>query len=73
MIEQAFAILLASAFTFGCAAIYKMRVYTREMTGILFRVALCLAPFLALLAVTQQREGDGLGGTAPSVAHRALS
>jgi hypothetical protein len=41
MSEQAFAVLLAAAFTFGCAAIYEMPGYARETTGILFRIALC--------------------------------
>lgn len=44
MTEQAFAILLASAFTFGCVAIYEMRNHAWEVTGILFRIALCLDP-----------------------------
>ncbi len=56
MTQQAFAILLASAFTFGCAAIYELRDYAREVAGILFRVALCLGPFVALVAIAHQGE-----------------
>jgi hypothetical protein len=72
MSEQAFAILMASAFTFGCAAIYEMRSYAREMAGILFRIALCLGPFVALLVVAQQGEGSGHGEAAPPIAHQSL-
>jgi hypothetical protein len=69
--EQAFAILLASAFTFGCAAIYEMRSYARETTGILFRIALCLGPFVALVAIAHQAEGSGHGKAAPPIAHQS--
>ena len=72
MSEQAFAILMASAFTFGCAAIYEMRSYAREMAGTLFRIALCLGPFVALLVVAQQEEGSGHGKAAPPIAHQSL-
>jgi hypothetical protein len=68
MTEQAFAILLASAFTFGCAAIYEMRDYAREVAGILFRVALCLGPFVALVAIAHQ--GGGRGNVASPIAHQ---
>jgi hypothetical protein len=34
--EQAFAVLLASAFTFGCAAIYEMRGYAPRRPGSYF-------------------------------------
>jgi signal recognition particle GTPase len=68
--EQAFAILLAAAFTFGCAAIYEMRNYAREVTGILFRVALCLGPFVALVAIAHQEEG-GREKAARPIAHQS--
>ncbi|GJE14454.1 hypothetical protein FOHLNKBM_5529 [Methylobacterium longum] len=72
MTQQAFAILLASAFTFGCAAIYEMRGYAREMIGILFRVALCVGPFVALLAVTLQEGRGDRGKIALPVAYQSL-
>lgn len=71
MTEQAFAILLASVFTFGCVMIYEMRIYACVMTGILFRIGLCLGPFVALLVVTHQ-EGSGRGKVAPPTAHQSL-
>jgi hypothetical protein len=72
MSEQAFAILLAAAFTSGCAAIYGMRSYARETTGILFRIALCIGPFVALLMIAQQEEGSAHGKAAPPIAHQSL-
>ena len=70
MTEQVFAILLASAFTLGCAAIYEMRDYARVVTGILFRVALCLGPCVALVAIAHQ-EGSGRGKAALPIAQRS--
>lgn len=70
MTGQTFAILLASAFTFGCAAIYEMRNHAREVTGILFRIALCLGPFVALVAATHQ-GGGGSGKVAPLIEHQS--
>ena len=71
MTAQAFAILLASAFTFGCAAIFEMRNYARDVTGILFRGGLCLGPFVALVAIAHH-EGVGHGKAAPPIAHHSL-
>lgn len=60
---------LALAFSFGCAAIYEMRIYAREVAGIPFRVALCLGPFVALAAIAPQ-GGGGRGKVAPPIAHQ---
>lgn len=70
MSEQAFAILVAGSFTFGCAAIYEMRSHAREMSGVVLRVALCLAPVIALLAVTGHGVGDH-GKTDPNTAQQS--
>jgi hypothetical protein len=53
MTGQADALLLAAAFTFGCAALYEMRLWVRDLAGILLRVALCLAPVVIAVALSR--------------------
>ena len=53
MTEQAFAILLASAFTFGCAVIQEWRENAGDLTPLLAATTACLA-LLALTAVIAQ-------------------
>lgn len=50
---QGSALLLAACFTFGCAAIYEMRAWAQALTGILIRVALCLGPIVAVVALAR--------------------
>jgi|GEM_PF-6906313 len=60
MTGQADALLLAAAFTFGCAAIYEMRFWARELAGILLRVALCLGPVVVVVALARLPAGPPL-------------
>lgn len=53
MTEQAFAVLLASAFTFGCAAIYQLREHARHLTPILASVTTGLALLAGMMALAQ--------------------
>lgn len=56
MSEQAFAILLASAFTFGCAVIQLLEQHARAVTAVLSIVVLCLGPFVGLVSLAQKAE-----------------
>ena len=56
MTEQAFAILLASAFTFGCAAIQALKQHAQAVTAVLSIVVLCLGPFVLLVSLAQNGE-----------------
>lgn len=58
MTGQADALILAAAFTFGCATLYEMRFRARERAGILLRVALCLGP--VVVALTRLPAGPPL-------------
>lgn len=69
MTEQAFAILLASAFTFGCAVIYEWRGHARHLTPVLAGVTASLALFAAVIVVAQGRAVSPSGGDVKSVPH----
>ncbi|MCJ2103168.1 hypothetical protein [Methylobacterium sp. E-046] len=56
MNEQAFAILLASAFTVGCAMIQIAGRHAQAVTAFLLLIVLCLGPFVGLVALAQQAE-----------------
>ena len=56
MTDGAFAILLALAFTFGCAAIHALREQPKELTGALALVMIVVASFALLVAVIQAPE-----------------
>ena len=56
MTEQAFAILLASAFTFGCAMIQIAERHAQAVTAVLLLVLLSLGPFVGLVALAQKAE-----------------
>ena len=56
MTEQAFAILLASAFTFGCAAIQALKQHAQPVTAILSIVVICLGSFVGLVSLAQKAE-----------------
>lgn len=64
MDEQTLAILLASAFTFGWAAIQTLERHARAMTAILSVIVLCLGPFVGLVALAQKAK--------PSARHEHL-
>lgn len=49
----AFEILLASAFTFGCAAIHEWREHVQLLTPILARTAGYMVLFIALVALAK--------------------
>ena len=53
MTEQAFALLLASAFTFGCAAIHEWRERARHLTPILVSITTCLALLTGMIALAE--------------------
>ena len=57
MTESAFAILLAAAFTFGCAAIHELRRHPKELTGALALVMIVLGSFALVVAVVQTPQG----------------
>ena len=65
MTEQAFALLLASAFTFGCAAIHTLERHARAVTAVLSIVVLCLAPFVGLVALAQKAKPSAASGRTP--------
>ena len=56
MTDQTFAILLASAFTFGCAAIQIAEQHAQAVTATLLVVVLSLGPFVGLVALAQKAE-----------------
>ena len=53
MTEQGFAILLASAFTFGCAAIHEGREHARHLTPILASITTGLAFLAGMIALAE--------------------
>lgn len=53
MTDQAFAILLASAFTFGCAAIHKYREQAQHLTPVLLGITTGLALLSVMVALAQ--------------------
>ena len=69
MTEQAFAILLASAFTFGCALIQRAGRHAQAVTAILLLVVLSLGPFVGLVALAQRGE-PSVRPEHPAAAHR---
>ena len=71
MTAQTGALLLAACFTFGCAAIYEMRDWAQALTGILIRVALCLAPVVVIAALSHW-PGPSAIRAAPSTAAATL-
>lgn len=56
MTEQALAILLASAFTFGCAAIQALKQHAQPVTAVLSIVVICLGSVVGLVALAQKAE-----------------
>ena len=62
MTEDAFAILLPAAFTFGCAAIHALREHPKELTGALALVVIVLGSFALVVAVIQT-TGSGHNAT----------
>ena len=53
MTEQAFAVLIAAAFTFGCASIHEWREHARHLTPILVSVTTGLALLAGMMALSQ--------------------
>ena len=53
MTEHAFAVLLAAAFTFGCAAIYQLREHAGYLTPILASVTTGLGLLAGMMALAQ--------------------
>ena len=56
MTEQVFAILLASAFTFGCVAIQALKQHAQPVTAILSIIAICLGSFVGLVSLAQKGQ-----------------
>jgi drug/metabolite transporter (DMT)-like permease len=56
MSEQAFAILLAVTFTFGCAAIHALKQQAQAVTAVLSIVVLCLGAIVVLVSLAQKTE-----------------
>ena len=69
MHEQAFAILLAGSFTFGCAAIHVWREHASALVSPLAAAVLCLTILAGSVAVVKH-SGDDQG--ARSMAPRSL-
>ena len=53
MTEQAFAVLIAAAFTFGCAALHEWREHARHLTPILASITTGLALLAGMIALAQ--------------------
>lgn len=68
MTEQAFAILLASAFTFGCAVIHECREYARYLTPILAGVTASLVLCTTMIVVAQNGAASPPGRDIKSAA-----
>lgn len=66
MTEQAFAVLLAAAFTFGCAAIYQLREHARHLTPILASVTTGLALLAGMMALAQNGATSRSDGSKPT-------
>ena len=56
MTEYAFAILLTTTFTFGCAVIQALEEHAQPVTAVLSIVALCLGSFVGLVSLAQKAE-----------------
>ena len=65
MSEHAFAVLLASTFTFGCAAIHMLEQHARALTAVLSIVVLCLGPFVGLVSPAQKAKPSPLADLPP--------
>ena len=66
MTEHAFAVLLAAAFTFGCAAIYQLREYARHLTPILASVTTGLALLAGMMVLAQNEATSPSFGSKPT-------
>ncbi|MCJ2121040.1 hypothetical protein [Methylobacterium sp. J-077] len=71
MTEHAFAVLLASAFTFGCAAIYELREHARHLTPILASVTTGLVLLAGMMALAQNGAISPADGSKPAPVGRA--
>ena len=69
MTSQAFAILLAGSFTFGCAAIYAWREHAAALTSPLAAAVLCLTILAGSVAVVKS-GGGGINPTTAAPAYR---
>ncbi|MCJ2060678.1 hypothetical protein MKL09_29680 [Methylobacterium sp. J-048] len=69
MTEQVLAVLMASAFTFGCALIQIARRHAQALTAILLLVVLSLGPFVGLVALVQKAE-PSIQAEKPVAVHR---
>ncbi|MCJ2136705.1 hypothetical protein MKK69_22085 [Methylobacterium sp. J-026] len=69
MNEQAFAILLASIFTSGCAVIQIAGRHPQAVTAILLLLVLSLGPFVGLVALAQRGE-PSVHAKQPAAVHR---
>jgi hypothetical protein len=63
--DHAFAVLLASTFTFGCAAIHALEQHARAMTAVLSILVLCLGPFVGLVSMVQKATPGPLAEQSP--------
>ena len=69
MSEQAFAILLASSFTFGCAAIHLWREHAVDLALVLATTLLCLIALTIFVALVKNVEtGRDVRAPVPSQA-----